>query len=78
MAFEFAFRRVAIWFVVMVVALMSAYLGYMAAQGQSIADIGRSINVDTTTHRGTHKEPPACYKAPPHAAVHEKNKHCTE
>ena len=69
-----AFRRVSIWFVVLAVALASAYMGFQLAQGQSPADIGRTIGIDTLGHKPGHKPPPACYKAPPQAGVHEK--HC--
>ena len=71
-----AFRRVSIWFVVLAVALASAYMGFQLAQGQSPADIGRTVGLDTMSHKDGHKVPPACYNAPPHAAVQEKNKHC--
>ena len=71
-----AIRRVSMWFVVLAVALASSYMGYQLAQGQSLGSIGETIGIDTTTHKDGHQVPPACYNAPPHAAVQEKNKHC--
>ena len=64
------------WFVILAVALGSSYMGYQLARGQSPADIGQTIGIDTTSHKDGHKVPPACYNAPPQAGVHDKNKHC--
>lgn len=62
------------WFVILAVALASTYVGYQLAQGQSLAQIGETIGIDTTGHKDGHKVPPACYNGNPN--VQEKNKHC--
>lgn len=66
-----ALRRFSIWMVVLAVALSSAWVGFQLAQGQAIADIGRTIGIDTTSHDGN--PPAACYKAKPR---HRRNPHC--
>ena len=72
-----AIRRTSILLVVLAVALASAYMGFQLANGQSIADIGRTIGVESAGHKSGHRPPPACYgTAPGHDTVREKNPNC--
>lgn len=69
-------KRFTMWFLVLAVALSAAYMGFQLAQGQSVADIGQTIGIDTTTHKDSHGTPQACYRAAPNSSAREKNKHC--
>lgn len=67
------FRRTAIWFVILAVALASAYVGFQLAQGQSVAQIGRSVGVQLDQDFSQNQVPPhVCYKQAPR----EHNPHC--
>lgn len=68
-------RRLSIWFMVMVVALVSLYAGFQLAQGQAVADIGRTVGVELDARKKN--EPPAsCYKGPPQAKHRDQNPNC--
>ena len=70
-------RRISISLVVLAVALASAYMGFQLAQGQSVADIGRTIGFESVNHKSGHQVPPACYgTAPGHDTVRENNPNC--
>lgn len=69
-----ALRRFSIWMVVLAVALASAWVGFQLAQGQTVADIGRTIGIDTTGHKGGHQPPQGCYGSKGKAPA--KNPNC--
>ena len=65
--------------VVLAIALASAAMGFQLAQGQSIADIGRTIGIESIGHKDGHKFPPPCgsYGNPAkNPNVPAKNKNC--
>lgn len=64
-------RRTMMWFVILAVALASAYVGFQLAQGNAPAQIGHSVGIELTK-KGGNVPPHVCYKPGP--AAH--NKHC--